>query len=318
MKRNILLALLLFSFLLSGCGGSSSATADRAPAESSAVSMESAKDSLEYGGLTMSDSSTSSSLAGGSIYADENAKVIRTASFYLQSTQFDDAVAALNALVEAQGGYFEDASVNSGSYYSTSRSRYGYYTVRIPKANFDAFLSEVGNVAHIVDHSIKSQDVGEAYYDAELRLETLKTKHERLLALLEQATIMEDIITLESALSEVEYEIQQYTSTLDRYDGLIDFSTITIELQEVVRVTDDTDERDGLGTRLAGAFSEGWLNFCDGMADFVVWVAYHFIGCIIFAAVVAVVVIIIVKRRSRTHASVKNAPPATPPDDHNA
>lgn len=238
------------------------------------------------------------SAAGGAYYG--NTKLIRTASLSLQSTDFDAAVDALNALVAAQKGYFENSNFSYGGY-SSSENRWGEFTVRVPKENFDAFLSAVGDVAHVVSRDTGVQDVGEPYYDAELRLSTLKTKHERLLALLDKAELMEDIISLETALSDVEYEIQQYTSTLKRYDSLIDFSTINISLREVVRVTDTVTEVDPFSTRLGSAFSRGWHSFCDGLADFAVWCAYNFIGLLVFlaAAVLAVALAVKYLRRRR-------------------
>ena len=292
MKRTLCLLALLLAALLTACGGGSnySASTDSAPVASSAVSMEAPSE----------EGFASESIAlspGTTLSAAENAKIIRTAYFYLQSTQFDEAVAALYDLVEAQGGYFETASVDNGRYYSGATTRSGCYTIRIPQDRFDTFLSDIGSVAHIANHSVDIEDVGEAYYDTELHLETLKTKHERLLALLAQATVMEDIIALESALSDVEYEIQQYTSTLNRYDGLINYSTITVDLREVARITEETSETDSLGVRLSAAFSKGWMNFCDGLADLAVWIAYHLIGCIIFAAIIVVAVILLKKYR---------------------
>ncbi len=318
MKRNARLALplLLFCLLLSACG--SGAGGDSLPSSGEAQSAPSSApyEPGESGGASMDavySESVSLPSAGSGALAREDAKIIRTASLYLQTTEFDEAAAALDRLTEEQGGYFQSAAQDSGSYYSGSTSRYGHYTVRVPKEHFNSFLSAVGEVAHVVSRTVDSQNVGEEYYDAELRLATLETKHERLLALLDQADVMEDIITLETALSDVEYEIQQYTSTLDRYDGLIDFSTITIELQEVARVTSSAGETDGLGVRLSSAFSKGWANFCDGAANFIVWVALHFVGCLIFAAVV-VAVIVIVKKRFFPAKSKSQSPPAPPAD----
>lgn len=310
MKRTLLsLALaLLLGLSLSACGAGNSGRAggDMAPMEPMASAAPSEPSSGELGFATES--------AGSSVYSDENAKIIRTASLYLQTTEFDAAVQAMNELVSAQGGYFQSASLNSGGYYGgSSSSRYGTYTVRVPQENFDAFLASAGQIAHVASQTVDSEDVGEAYYDAELRLATLETKHERLLALLERAEVMEDIITLESALSDVEYEIQQYTSTLDRYDALIGFSTISLELQEVARVSDSAGETDGLGVRLSDAFSKGWLGFCDGLADFAVWMARHFVGCLIFVVIVAAVAVIIKKRRFPAP-SKKQDPPAPPSD----
>ena len=71
----------------------------------------------------------------------------------------------------------------------------------------------------MVSQSGSAEDVGQNYSDIELRLQTQRTKQERLLALLEKAATMEDIISLENALSETEYQIEQYTSDLKRYDS---------------------------------------------------------------------------------------------------
>lgn len=98
--------------------------------------------------------------------------------------------------------------------------------------------------------------MGQNYSDIELRLQTQRTKQERLLALLEKAATMEDIISLENALSETEYQIEQYTSDLKRYDSLIDFATIELRLTEV-----PDQRRPGevapLGARVALCFWRG-------------------------------------------------------------
>lgn len=316
-NRKLLPALLLVLCLaLSACGsaGLSSASGNKANGESfdfqapqaSAAPSEMPAPMPDAPG--MADGSFSES--GGGYY--DNTKIIRTAELVLQTTDFDGAVAALDDLVlNRNKGYYESSDFSYGGY-SGSGERQASFTVRVPKENFDAFLSAVGDVAHVVSRNTGVQDVGEAYYDAELRLSTLKTKHERLLTLLEKAELMEDIISLESALSDVEYEIQLYTSTLKRYDGLIDFSTISISLREVVRVSDTVTEVDPLSARLGSAFSRGWHSFCDGLADFALWCAYHFMGILIFLAAAAVVVVALLRLRKRRR---KKYLPAVPPKE---
>lgn len=249
---------------------------------------------------------------GGSYY--ENTKVILTADLSLQATDFDGAVAALDDLVTAQNGYYESSEYTYGGYYSTG-NRWGYFTIRVPREHYQAFLSGVGDVAHVSSRTTSTQDVGEAYYDAELHLATLQTKHERLLDLLAQATMMEDIISLESALSDVEYQIQQYSSTLTRYDGLIDFATIHLDLQEVVRVTDNPTESAPLSARIGAAFTDGWNNFCDGMAGFAVWAAYNFMGIIIFLAAAAVAIVLVLRLRPKRNAIPAPKRPDEPKDE---
>lgn len=318
-KRKLLTALvLLLCLTLSACGASGSASRDsgavtEAPQESAipqAPEMDYDNGGPSSDGEFGFAPEEASGGSGGSYY--DNTKIIRTADLTLQSTEFDAAVEALNNLVSEKKGYFESSNFSYGGYSSTG-DRWGEFTVRVPQESFDPFLSAIGDVAHVVSRNTGIQDVGEAYYDAELRLQTLETKHERLLGLLEQAELMEDIISLESALSDVEYEIQQYKSTLTRYDALIDFSTIYIELYEVTRVSDTPAQADPFSTRLGAAFAGGWHNFCDGLEDFALWVAYDFMGILIFLAVAAAVILVLVRvRRRRRKAWTYQAPPAPP------
>ena len=54
---------------------------------------------------------------------------------------------------------------------------------------------------------------------------------------------MEDIIALESAISETELEIEFLTGSLRKYDSKINFSTITLSLREVYRLSTDEESR---------------------------------------------------------------------------
>lgn len=318
-KRGSLIGLLLAMCLsLSACGSASLSASAGSKDSGNAAYAPQESVAYEPGGPAADADNgfapeEAPGLAGGAYY--ENTKIIRTADLSLQSTDFDGAVDALNALVTAQKGYLESSEFSNGSYNSGS-SRWGSFTIRVPKENFDAFMGAVGDVAYVTSQTTGVRDVGEEYYDAELHLKTLNTKHERLLALLERAELMEDIISLESALSDVEYQIQQYSSTLTRYDALIDFSTVHVELREVVRVTENPTEADPLPVRLGAAFSAGWTGFCEGLADLAIWCAYNFMGLLIFALVVVVVIVLLrrVARRGRIRVG-KVAAPHDPPAD---
>ena len=94
------------------------------------------------------------------------------------------------------------------------------------------------------------------YYDAETHVAMLKTKHERLLALLSKSETMEDIIALQNALSDCEYELEQYEGTLRHYDDLVGFSTIRLGLSEVPGLS-AVPSGVGLGSELRTAASSG-------------------------------------------------------------
>ena len=292
MKQNKVCALCLVLLLLfcSACGGGGSGTA--------AASAEMSENSMSGGtGMDMElyepsapQESQSDTAAGvdGSVYQNSGAKLIRRAELSIQTTQFDQTADSLEKLVEECGGYFEQSSVYGGSYRDANARRSGEYVVRIPAEKYQAFLSGSGDLGYVTQLTESSEDVGEQYYDTESRLRTQRTKQERLLELLEKAETMEDIIALENALSDVEYQIEQYTSTLNRYDALIGFSTFNIYLSEVSKVTEEVGETASLGQQMAAGFKASMEGLVNGARELLVWISYNFIVLAVLVAAVAV------------------------------
>ena len=296
MKRNrLLLPLALLLLLTCACSGGNSSSASSAGEEAAPEAMAPMEATVADQRLNFSESE---SAAGESrVYSDENAKLIRRASARLQTDDFSAAEAALNALVVEQGGYYESAAVEGGGYYDRNAARYGSYVIRVPRQAYDTFLSGVDGVGYVVSLNQSSEEIGEVYFDTEARLRTQQTKQTRLLALLEQAATMEDIIDLENALSEVEYQIEQYSTELRRYDSLVDYATIGVELYEVRRLSDGAGTADRLGTRISTALSEGAQGAGEALGNVIVWCAYHLIALLVLAAAAAVVLAVCLRRR---------------------
>lgn len=235
---------------------------------------------------SVSESEAPAESDSGSAYDRANVKLIRRASLEVETLSFDDATAELEALVEQLGGYIEDSSLYQGGYGSTYRS--ADYTVRIPSEKYDAFLNRMGKSesCRLVNKSESTEDVGQAYFDAENRLKTLRTKLKRLQELLAEAKKMEDIITLESAISETEYAIDLYASDLKRYDSLIGYSTFNISIEQV-RTPSDSESM-SFGDRLSNAFLTGCENFRIAMEDFALLLAENIFGLLLLAVIVFV------------------------------
>lgn len=229
--------------------------------------------------------------SGSSVYRDEAVKLIRRANLTVQTTEFDKAVAALEELVIRLGGYYENAEIRSGSYYNQNSSRSGNYTIRIPATEYDEFMTQIDGIGYLARKNESSEDVGEIYYDIETRLKTQRTKQERLLELLKKAQSMEDIIALENALTDVEYHIEQYSSDLNRYDGLVRFATIHVSLDEMIKIVDEPGEKAGLFTRMKAGVVSSATGLFDGAQDLLVWVSYNLFGLLIFAAAVVMGVV---------------------------
>ena len=218
-------------------------------------------------------------------------KLIYTADLEMETLEFEAATEALAELTESVGGYFESSQrSDSGSY------RWASYTVRVPADNYRLFLDQVGEGCHVLSLGENTEDVSEYYYDTAGRLETQRTKLGRLQELMEEAESMEDIIVLESAISDTEELIDMLSGTLRHYDALVAYSTVDIYLKEVKVYEPEPDPT--YGERLGSAFTDGLKGFAEGMGDLLVVLAYGWLWLLLIAAAVVLVLLLTRKRRA--------------------
>ena len=108
---------------------------------------------------------------------------------------------------------------------------------------------------------------------------------------------VEDIITIESAISETEWDIENLSGTLRHYDALVDYATIDVELSEVYKLSGQDEAVTTFGGRLGQSFVNGLKAVGNALEDFAVWLAYSWVWLLVIAAVI-VVVVRIVRRKS--------------------
>lgn len=295
MKRMVsLLLALVLALLLAGCGaskaagGASDSMAASEPETGYWSNNSKSDDSYDEDGYDAEGEP-----AAASDPASRPVKMIYNGYMEMQTQDFDAAASGIEALVRELGGYFQQSSVsNRGS----SSYRYGSYTIRIPAAQFEAFFQRAGQLCHVTYTNTTADDVSESYYDTEARLETARIKLERLQQLLAKATSMEDIITIESAISETEWDIENLSGTLRHYDALVDYATVNVELSEVYQLSGQDKAVTTFGGRLGQSFVNGLRAVGSALEDFAVWLAYSWVWLAVIAAA-AVIVIRIVRRR---------------------
>lgn len=155
-------------------------------------------------------------------------------------------------------------------------------------------VSEIGNVTQ-KNESV--EDVTLQYVDVESRKKALETEQERLMELLSSAENMEDLLAIESKLSEVRYELENYGSQLRMLDNQIDYSTVNVDVDvdEVERIT-ETGEK-SFFAEIKDRFGDSLYQVGRGIRSFVI----GFLGSlpIIFVWVVIAAVVVIVVRSIR-------------------
>ena len=210
-------------------------------------------------------------------------------------------------LKEAQAELVEYGT--SGQSVLEMSHRSAEFTIRVPASRYSEFLAQAGSLCHLTRQEDTQEDISESYYDTAGRLETQKIKLERLQKLLKEADRMEDIITIESAISETEQMIDSLSGTLRHYDGKVEYATVYITLGEVYRLSNTEEPAETFGDRIGSALSSGWRNFTDGLEELAVGLAYNWTAVLILAAVIGLAVAAVRRRRKRK-AAKKAIPPA--------
>ena len=278
-------------FTLAACGASS-------PRESAADTAAPAAEEMWDGGeyeKAKSENGVFEPASGVSNSQNRDAKIVYTANMDLETTEFEKAISDINAAVERFNGYFANSS-QSGQ---NSSYRYADYTIKVPKNEFNNFLNFIGETCAVTYTSTTAEDITDAYYDVDSRLMTARTKLERLQELLAKADNMSDIITIESAISDTEWEIENLTGTLRTYDHQVDYATVYLSLREVYKLSGTDNAPLTLGKRIGSSFVRGLKSVGNFLEDLLVWLAYSWIWLAVIAVVVVVIIRIVKKKGFR-------------------
>ena len=280
------LCIAVFASLLSGCGATSSVekNGDVGPAY---TPQEAAEDGA--GNMDFSVEDAASPISGFLIPAAGSVvrNIIWQVELEAETLEFDLFLSNLEQAIRAYDGYLENSSV-SGNAITYSSNRYGSLTIRIPSDKLEDFLGQVGQLCTVTHTSKSSEDVTLDYVDVEARIAALETEQERLMALLESAQDLESIIQLESRLSEVRYQLESYHSAKNRYDNRIDYSTVTLSVREVQRVTVVPDQ--SVWQRIGAGWSNTMYRLKTGFIDFFVWFVVNLPYLLIWAVFAGIIV----------------------------
>lgn len=304
MKMKKLIAVLLAALLLTGCGAKSMDTA-----YNSGAAPEAAPD-REY---AMSDSiydSADSMVPEKTESAAKpvtDRKLIRRIQLEAETENLDALLSALDAKVNALGGYIENRNVYTGSHYTSYRaSRWANLTVRIPKDQLDAFVAHVESESNVISSNESSDDVTLSYVATQSRMTALQKEEARLLELIDKAANLSELLELEKRLTEVRTELENVTSQLLLYDNLVDFGTIDISIQEVQTLT--PVEEPSFWQRITTGFMQSLRNLWTFLKELTISLIVA-LPYLVPLTVLALVVILIIRRSIRKRKKAQRQPP---------
>ncbi len=253
---------------------------------------------------------------------DNNRKLIKTVNLDVETKEFDQLINTLETQVDMFDGYVESQNTWNGTYYdyygrySDPSARNASYTIRVPRENLDAFLETFSPLCNVKSKSESVEDITLSYVDLESHKAALETEEQTLLQLMEEATEMYDILTIEDKITDIRYQLQSMESQLRTYDNKVTYSTVYMTITEVKELTIVEPEPETFWDRLSKRFKSSMTNMGDGFQNFIIWFIAalpHLIlwGGIIFGIAMGVRAIVkynIKKSRKRREEAAKNQP----------
>ena len=298
----LLLALVMAAAVLTACGASNGDYKTEEAMPEAEAPMEEAWVEEEY----VSDESGISSASGSAPALPADQKIITTLDITAQTEDMDPLLEKINGKFAQLGGYMEAQEIYNGSAYGNSyRYRNAYLTIRIPADQLQSFVALVEENANVVRQNTSTENVTLTYVGVQSRIKALETEQGRLLELLAQAENMEDLLLIESRLTEVQAELEEYNSRLRVLDNKINYSTIHLDLEEVKEYTPVEEEPETVWERIGKGLSKNFKDIGKGFVNFFVWLIVA-IPYLLIIGGVAVVVILIIKK-SKNKKAKKNA-----------
>ena len=318
MKKTLsLLLAALLAFALCACGSANTAASAPSAAYDMATTEAAypeAEEAAEYGGFA---AAAGTQLETGSGAAPEGSpeKLIYSASATVETTEFDQTVEKLTALVAEYGGFVESSSINGSNYYSQSRGysseRYASYVIRVPSDRFSTLMSSLSALGNVPYSHTYTENITAQYYDTDARLTAYKTQETRLLEMMEIAETVEDLISIEEKLTELRYKIESLQSTLNNWDRQVSYSSLNLDVQEVIEYTPES--RMSYGQELALALTNGLKRTGEFFKDLLLTLVGALPALVILAVVLAILIPVWKKRRKARR--MKKNPPAESPKE---
>ena len=290
-------------------GDDTGGSADLAEAEAPAPAAP-ADDGLAYEGGGAGDGEAASRNVSKAVdLQTQQQALIKTGAVALRSKDVGDTRYEVQVIVDQFGGQVTDDKTETDKVGKPMRAR---MVLRVPVADFDEVMSELGKLAVLASSTTSSEDVTTQLIDVEARIKVQQASVPRVRQLLARAESIRDIMAIENELANRQAQLDSLLQQQAYLKDQTSMSTVkvNIERQPDPKKAAPKDDDDGF---IAG-LSAGW----QGLKTTVVAVATVVGAVLPFAAVgllLGVPVWILVRRLRRNPAPVPAAPAGPAPTD---
>ncbi|MFE2628721.1 DUF4349 domain-containing protein [Streptomyces sp. NPDC059374] len=259
----------------SGASSDSAAGGEAARSDAKGVAPGGAADSGSGGGSRRQPSPAPKAAA---------THIIRTASLTVRVKDVPEALDEARTTVENAGGFVGDETTRRDGD-GRERTR---VVLRVPVEKYAEVLEDLEGTGKLVERSAKAQDVTDQVVDVESRITSQRASVARIRELMDRATRLSDVVTLEGELSSRQADLEALLAQQASLKDRTSLATITLSLSETpVKKAAPEDDDPGFLDALAG----GW----DAFVTMLRWLAVVFGAVLPFLAVAALLVLLWVR-----------------------
>ncbi|MPY59558.1 DUF4349 domain-containing protein [Streptomyces spongiae] len=209
--------------------------------------------------------------------------IIRTASLTVRVKDVPKALDAARTTTENAGGFVGDETTTRDGK-GRERTR---VTLRVPTDKYDEVLDDLEGTGKLIEREAKAEDVTDQVVDVESRIKSQQASVARIRELMDKATRLSDVVTLEGELSSRQADLEALLARQASLKDRTSLATITLSLTETPVKKADKDEDPGFLDALAG----GWNAFVTMFR----WIAMALGALLPFLVVAAVLVLLWVR-----------------------
>ncbi len=160
--------------------------------------------------------------------------VIRQAQLTVSvaSGSFDSKLADVRHLVELEQGFIAGTDAQVNPQLPDDRIRTGVISFMVPAKNFDETIDGLAKLGKVQNEHIGGQDVSAQYVDLQARLANAEAQRNAMVALLQRAQSVSDIIAIQNQLGQITQQIEQLKGQIQYLDHNTSFSTVTVNIVE--------------------------------------------------------------------------------------
>jgi len=223
--------------------------------------------------------------------------VVRKARLTVRVKDVPSALDDARTTVETAGGYVGDETTDRDSQ-SHERS---HLVLRVPQENYADVLKELSGGGKLIERKVSADDVTDQVVDVGSRIASQKASVKRVRDLMDKATELSDIVSLEGELSTRQAELEALQARQASLKDRTSLATITLVLSETeVKKEKEKDDETGFTDALDG----GWGAFITTMR----WIAVVIGAALPFLAALALLLVVWRLVRDRLPQRLRRSP----------